>query len=100
MPKCDWCGTKFNKSEATEIFESEYAFYAYNNFHKCLCGPCAIQAIAEEVSGVYYETCEECGKTFDYIEDSAEFENQVDGTVLIDYWNPHILCCECAMKEI
>lgn len=44
--------------------------------------------------------CEQCGIIFDLIEEEYEFEQMVSGTSLQDYWNPSVLCAECAKKEI
>lgn len=103
MPKCEWCGTVFDLDEAESIFTSETYCLAYENITKCLCGNCAVQAIEDEVDGVYYETCEKCGKSFDLIEESAEFDRNFsweNGTSLRDYWNDQIICCDCALSKI
>lgn len=62
-----------------------------------------MQAIEDEVDGVYYETCEECGKVFDFIEDSNEFGshfNWYDRMDLRDCWRNKILCCDCAVDVL
>lgn len=103
MPICEWCGKEFEESEATDEFEIECGLYSYANVQKCLCGACAIQAIEEQVDGVYFEVCEECGKTFDVIVDSSAFDqhfNYCNGTSLQDYWSEKILCSDCVLSSI
>ena len=100
MAKCEWCGSVFELEDAESIFTSETYCLTYDNIKKCLCGNCAVQAIEDEVDGVYFEICEKCGKYFDLIEESGEFESNVDGTLLRDYWNEQIMCCSCLLKKL
>lgn len=100
MSKCEWCNKRFDELEAEQEFEEEFSLL-YENVQKCLCGACAIQAIKEKVDGIYFETCEKCGKKFDLIEAEAEFEERCEGTSLTDWWfNNGIICCDCAMEII
>lgn len=102
MKICSWCNEKFALSEAEDEFEIEESLFSYRNIKLCLCGKCAIQAVEDEVDGVYFETCEQCGKRFDVFVDSAEFSNHFsafNGTTLFDYWDNQILCCDCALSE-
>ena len=98
MKKCEWCGNEFDLSEAEDEFESGHPGLSYKNIRKCLCGSCAIDAINDMVDGIYFERCEKCGKKFDYIVDSSEFE-RYNSLSLIDFWEDQILCCDCALKE-
>lgn len=100
MPKCEWCGKRFDAEEAEDIFEEEYGgILSYHNFIKPLCGDCAVEIIRDEVEGFYYETCEECGKRFDYIEECGKYYNYSNGdTDLTDCWDDQILCAECAIN--
>lgn len=103
MPKCEWCGQRYNKEEAESIFSMETFRLSYSNIRRNLCGECAVQAIEDEVDGVYFETCEECRKEFDLIEESNEFDNNfswANGTSLRDYWDDKIICCDCALKKV
>lgn len=59
MPKCEWCGKSYDKSDAESIFSMGTFCLSYANVRKNLCGECAIQAIEDEVDGIYYEICEE-----------------------------------------
>lgn len=98
---CEWCGKEFDLEEAADEFDCEMPNLIYENVKKCLCGKCAIDAIRDEVDGVYFETCEECGMQFDYIEAESEFSSNFsweNGTTLTDYWNSGVLCCNCALK--
>lgn len=103
MNICVWCNEKFEKQEAECFFEGEILGLVYRNIRKCLCGKCSVEAIEDEVDGVYFETCEVCGVEFDLIEESAEFSKHFtdySGTVLRDYWNPNIVCCDCALRQV
>ena len=100
---CEVCGKEFTFEDAEDEFNSEMFDLIYENITKCLCGSCAIDAIRDEVDGIYFETCEECGKHFDYIEESGNFSSNFSwcsGTTLKDYWDGGVVCCDCAMKKI
>lgn len=103
MPVCEWCGKEFDENEAADDFDMEMGILTYRNVQKCLCGDCAIKAITEMDEDVYFETCEKCGKVFDFILDSGKFgfvfgySNNVE---LQDYWDPLILCADCALGQI
>ena len=96
MKICEWCGKEFDASEAENEFDIEVGMLSYQNIRKCLCGSCAVEAINDQVDGVYFEHCENCGKRFDYIMDSCEFE-RTTGMDLTDFWGTQILCCDCAL---
>ena len=103
MKKCELCHKPFDPEEAEYYFESETFQLSYNNIEKCLCGECAVQALEDKVDGVYFETCEKCGKKFDLIDEESIFDNHFpwyNGTELRDHWDEHILCAECAINEI
>ncbi|MCI9264417.1 MAG: hypothetical protein HFF06_07550 [Oscillospiraceae bacterium] len=100
MPTCEWCGEDFELSDAESEFDGDMRFLSYEHIRKSLCGSCAIQAIEDEVDGVYFETCEKCGKIFDFIIDSSKFLNKSNGVDLQDCWDNLILCCDCALDNI
>lgn len=102
MAICEWCENEFDKYDAESEFLEEYGFLSYENFRICLCGECAKEAISQHADGVYYEHCEECGEDFDYITDSARFENKCDGITLSSEWDSanKILCCDCAVQRV
>ena len=99
---CEVCGAEFEYNGAEDFFEDEYPGLPYQNFRKCLCGDCAVQAINDQEEGVYFEICEKCGNSFDLIEDSANFNqySRCDGIELMDVWEEKILCCRCALERI
>ena len=102
MAVCEWCGKEFDVDFDGDTFEMETNL-CYQNLRKCLCGDCAIQAIDDEVDGIYYETCERCGKTFDLIEDMGRFDSNFpwyNGTRLRDHWRSEILCADCAIDDV
>ena len=100
MPKCEWCGKSFDSEEAADYFESEMGILTYSNVKKCLCGECAVQAINDLDDGVYFETCENCGLTFDVMEHKGIYADHFpwyNGTNLYDEWGEKILCAYCAI---
>ena len=102
MPKCDRCGCTFDRDIARMDFDNEFMDLDYDNILGCLCGSCAIDAINSKDDGVYYETCENCGKRFDLIEEEAQFDSRhswFNGTTLRGHWVSRILCCRCVMEE-
>lgn len=100
MAICEMCGAEFEEAEAREFFEDECSSKSYDNFNKCLCGDCAVSVIYDEEDGIYFETCDRCGKTFDYIVENADFEESSNGTSLNAWGGGSILCYECAMSEV
>ena len=100
MHVCEWCGESFDASDAYEEFDDEYPCYSYDNFTKSLCGKCAIQAMADRSDGIYFETCEQCGNSFDFAVEETTFSNYVNGISLIDCWRDRILCTDCALVWI
>lgn len=100
MAKCENCGKKFNEVDAEEYFEMETCL-EYSRLAKCLCGKCAVQAIEDDDEGVYFETCERCGKTFDLAAEKAEFSSHFswfDGLSLTSF--NEYLCADCALEEV
>lgn len=99
---CEWCNKEIDMDFDCAEFESETNL-CYQNLRKCLCGECATQAIEDEVDGVYFEVCERCNKTFDYIEEMGKFDSYFqwsNGTVLRDHWDQEILCADCAIDDV
>ena len=105
MAKCEWCGKRFNRVEANDEFAGEYDYLSYSSFRPTLCFDCAVQAIEEGADGVYFDTCEKCGSTFDYASEKSRFENGFtwySATSLKDCWDKAdlILCADCAMEYV
>ena len=103
MARCEWCGEKFDPTEAEEQFEDETYMLTYSNLRVTLCGKCAVEAINDKADGVYFETCEKCGKTFDLIEEQSEYDSRFsdcNGTDLSDHWDNGILCADCAIEAL
>ena len=99
MAKCKWCGKSFDLDDTRDVFMIE-TLLNYDNLAIRLCLECAINAIDDEVAGVYYETCEECGKRFDFIEEQSKFRYYPnDYGSLRDHWDDKIRCAECAVKK-
>ena len=102
MPKCEWCGESFDLEDAELEFDAEAFLLVYRNVRKCLCGACALEAIEDKTDGIYYETCDKCGKTFDLILEESAYSNHFswfNGTSLRDEWGDNgIICADCAIE--
>lgn len=101
MAKCEYCDSKFDVEEAEEYFEDELLL-SYHNIKKSLCGKCAVDAIEGGEEGIYFDTCENCGKTFDFVEDEYDFSQYTKNDPGADYkdmWDNGILCAQCAFER-
>lgn len=101
MKECKWCGKSFDPAEAADVFEIETVLFEYSNFNIDLCDECAIEAIEDEVDGIYFEICEECGRTFDWFEALGQFTSNSYHSELEDYRDfceDRILCYDCASE--
>jgi len=99
---CEFCGRSYKASEAEETFALEVSLILYSNMKKNLCGDCSLEAYKDQVDGIFYETCEECGKEFDFIEDRGRYDSSFPayhGLSLDDEWEERILCCNCALDK-
>ena len=95
MAVCNHCGEEFDYYDAESYFDSSTWLLSYSNLNTTLCGPCAVKAVTEDLEdGIYYETCERCGCSFDFVIDN----NRMNGS-LRDYWNDEILCADCAISD-
>ncbi len=101
MSKCDFCKADFSRYQAQDTFELEFLneYLVYRNLSKCLCGSCAIKGIKRAELDIYYEECDSCGKRFDLMLDIIKFSKLPflpEGYELRDFWEPSILCYDCA----
>ena len=102
MKKCEFCGKEYDPDFEEDSFACKCCTLSYSNFRKDLCADCALQAIEDEVDGIYFEQCEKCGCEFDYFLDKSKFDNHFpwyNGTTLSDHWDNQILCADCAIEE-
>lgn len=68
MARCPRCGEKFDRDEAEYQFSNEYSGLNYDHLSEPLCFECARSAMEAEEPGIYMETCEQCGSSFDYFQ--------------------------------
>lgn len=102
METCDRCGKIFDEDEAETEFVSEYFDLSYQNFRGTFCADCAIQILEDKEDGYYFETCEQCGCTFDLILEESKFDDRhswFNGTSMRDFWKDLIRCADCAMEK-
>ncbi len=95
---CDSCGNSFDPADAEVLFNIEEPLLDYSCFIRCLCSNCAVQAIKDEVTDTYEETCISCGKKFDLGSDQCEFAAEYDAS-LSEFWEEGPLCFECAQEK-
>ena len=74
MATCKWCKQTFDVEEAAVKFKRGSWLLTYDKLSICLCGDCAIRASNIEEHGVYFETCTDCGRKFDLVEEEAIFQ--------------------------
>lgn len=102
MRKCIFCGNEFDVVTTQNDFDYVTGL-SYNKIKPDLCFSCAVEAVESEMEGVYYETCDCCGKKFDlfeaekrFIDAQATFEDET----LEEQWRPLTLCCDCALNKL
>lgn len=96
MPICARCGKKFNYDDERDAF-CEESLLNFETMKLSLCSKCALQAIEDQEDGIFTETCEKCGKTFDPVEDEGEFYSHLRDDPFADYhMYGYCLCAECA----
>lgn len=102
MKICHRCGEKFDWQETVNQFDIEYGCsgFSYDGFRRTICFDCAQEVFDDGETGEYFETCERCGKRFDYFEELMHWRDYVNGTDLNDHWDEEILCAECASDDL
>lgn len=105
MARCPRCGEKFDRDEAEYQFMSEYYGLTYDHLSEPLCFDCARSAMEAEEPGIYMETCEQCGASFDYFQ--AKSSLAYDDPSYLDadlqfVWDKtgSILCAQCASEHL
>lgn len=100
--RCERCSKIFEQAEEKDVFDME-TLKDYNNLRINLCANCAIEAINNLESNVYFEYCEKCGKQYDPIEDETKFEsiysNEYGSYASINEVSDMGLCLDCAIDE-
>ena len=99
------CGNDFDRDEAEYQFINEYPGLNFDNLVGDICFECARDAMEAEDSGIYLETCEECGTRFDFIENRASPAYDDPSSLDADLqfvWNRvgKILCADCARDHL
>lgn len=107
LSTCEWCGKKFAKINAAVSFAycdpNHSRPHDYEKLTKVLCGDCAASVIFDKVDGVYFQTCDFCGKKFDVYADDLDFYNHfsyLDGEDLLNHWDDGVCCSSCALNRI
>lgn len=96
MRICENCGCEFYQADAErQLFEC-YEL-KLDNFEKTLCHDCAVEEWGNK--GVYYDTCEICGKRFDVFKGMFSFEGFILDLCYTDYPANVIMCAGCFMVK-
>lgn len=96
---CEQCNCGFDEIDAERQF-SIYFAKPYENLVRKLCFECAADVMNGEWDGEYFETCDCCGKRFDYFIDMAFFEEINDDIAFEDSWGMGIKCAQCGLESV
>lgn len=91
--KCVRCGEEYEKDEVCITFAD------INRVPMNMCEECLDKAYEDGEPNLFYDTCEDCGKDFDVIEEDMKYSENVpweDGLDRNDYGR--ILCAACALE--
>ena len=95
---CARCGAEYDLVFAVTEFEEEFPQFWHMNFREPVCGKCAIEIINEREENWYFETCSDCGKYFDYIQENELFNDRTDDD-LNSLDNDCVFCASCGYKR-
>lgn len=94
MKKCSRCGSEYDKNDVNFLFAD------VNRVPVDMCEECLERAYDDGEEGLFFDTCEECGKDFDVISEKSIYDSNVpweDG-VGFEGWG-RVLCAACALEE-
>ena len=95
---CEMCGKQYDPLSEVEEDDFDRFLLSYDNVSDRLCGKCADEVIENMIEGYYFETCEVCGKKFDYVIAKAEYETAYPDLFFEDSWEGRIRCLDCAIE--
>lgn len=95
---CECCGREFLQEDADYEFSQEFPTRNYDYLNQSLCGSCAINLYNDQVDGIYNETCEKCGKEFDYFEEDSLYRSLTKLDIGLEDLS-RILCCDCGLEQ-
>lgn len=96
MKKCSRCGKKFDPEEVSMyLFDGDTTLY--DRLRSPLCDECANEAWNDQEEGIFFDTCDKCGKEFDVFEDEFRYNRERTDTGLGFRDLVDILCCDCAL---
>lgn len=62
MRKCEYCGEEFDVIDTQNAFDY-ITELSYLKVKPDLCFSCAVEAVDSKMKGIYFETCDCCGKS-------------------------------------
>ena len=102
MALCEWCGNVIDEDEVNDFCDETGIWTDY--IKKELCKDCLEQAWEDDVDGIFYDKCEECGCEFDIIEANSYFNSDSSVGDLyrsdVEDKKGKTLCASCALGYI
>lgn len=96
MRKCAYCGDPYDYETELDDFYADSYLLSLEKFRKNLCASCALKAIEDDrEEGLYFETCENCGREFDLIVEEDLYDEGL--RAIWDRYNK-IVCARCARE--
>lgn len=95
MAICTRCGEEYKKDEVS-LLHADVSRVPVD-----ICEQCLEDAYYSGEEGLFYDTCEECGKDFDVMDEKTrymEFIRGDEGVTFEDF--DKILCADCAIEEL
>lgn len=96
MAKCSRCGCDYDKDDV---------FLTHADVSRIpvdMCQDCLDDAYSSGETGLFYDTCERCSKSFDVFEEKSEYDSWLsDGAYKRSFDDfEEILCSDCAIAEM
>lgn len=95
MAKCIRCGCEYDKEDVV-LLHADVSRVPVD-----MCQDCLDETYDMGETGLFYDTCERCGKSYDVFEEKDTYDNQWIGAgkrAFDDF--DEVLCSDCAIQEM
>lgn len=95
MAICSRCGCEYDEDDINMIHAD------VSRIPVDMCQDCLDDAYDDGEYGLFYDTCERCGKSFDVMEEKDDYDSSISGGangIEFDSFD-QILCADCALVE-